>query len=75
MATENQTERIPLLREAQAAKYLGYEPSTLRFWRARQKGPRFIKPNGRVIRYRQEDLDAWLDAQEQGGSPAAAVNP
>ncbi len=47
----------------QAAEYLGgtVPAETLKMWRSRGKGPRYIKtPNGRV-RYRADWLDAFLD--------------
>lgn len=50
-----------LLKTAEAADYLGREPSTLRWWRAKGLGPRF---SGRYsgVRYRLRDLDAWVEA-------------
>ncbi len=43
-----------------SANYLGVEESTLQAWRSRGGGPRFVKINGRICRYRLEDLDAWI---------------
>ncbi len=46
----------------QAAEYLGgLQPNTLEGWRVSGKGCRFIKI-GRLVRYRVEDLDAYLEA-------------
>jgi excisionase family DNA binding protein len=42
-----------------AAQYLGVHPGTLMTWRSRKKGPAYIKVGARV-RYRFEDLQAWL---------------
>lgn len=47
------------------AAYLGVPESTLYAWRYRGIGPRSIKV-GRHIRYRDEDVEAWLD--ERSGS-------
>lgn len=51
-----------LLTNEQAANYIGFQPSTLNHWRCSGRGPRFLRL-GRYIRYRTEDLEAWLDAQ------------
>jgi hypothetical protein len=44
-----------------AADYLGICPRTLDNWRSQLRGPRFIRV-GRLIRYRLEDLQSYLDA-------------
>lgn len=50
-----------LLTEPQAAEYLGgIPPRTLRQWRYTGKGPIFTKL-GRAVRYRRDDLDAWIE--------------
>ncbi len=52
-----------LLTEAQAAVYLGgLTPKALQAWRVRGGGPTFLKV-GRLIRYRQADLDGWLESR------------
>jgi len=43
-----------------AAAYLGRSPSNLEKLRVFGGGPKFIKA-GRLVLYRQEDLDAWLN--------------
>lgn len=35
--------------------------NTVRWWRHVGLGPKYIKLSERVIRYRVEDVDAWLD--------------
>ncbi len=47
-------------KEEPAAAYLGMKVSTLRQWRFLSRGPRYLKI-GRSVRYRQEDLDAFLE--------------
>jgi predicted DNA-binding transcriptional regulator AlpA len=47
-------------KETQAAAYLGMKVSTLRQWRFLSKGPVYLKI-GRSCRYRQADLDAFLE--------------
>lgn len=39
----------------------GLKAKTLEAWRARGKGPRFVKAEGRVL-YRFADVEAYLDA-------------
>jgi predicted site-specific integrase-resolvase len=42
---------------------------TLAQWRYLGKGPAFIKV-GRHVRYRDEDVEAWLEANRHGGDAA-----
>jgi hypothetical protein len=49
-----------------AARYLGRPPSTLKFWRYRDSGPRFVRV-GRGVFYFKADLDAFI-----GARPSAA---
>lgn len=58
--------RATLTRE-QAAEYLNIPQGTLDVWRTRKKGPCYVRM-GRNIRYRVATLDAYLLANEQGGS-------
>lgn len=44
----------------QAAHYLGLSKFTLEVWRSRGDGPRYLKL-GRSVRYRVEDLDAFIE--------------
>jgi len=50
-----------LLTVRQAAEKLQIKPNTLQIWRNRGKGPSYVKAGGR-IRYRERDIDAWLNA-------------
>jgi len=60
----------PLLTTAEAATYLSVSKRTLEDWRTRLIGPTYIKLNGTsTIRYRSDDLEAWIDASAQGGKP------
>ena len=47
-----------------AATYVGLKPPTMRKWRRERKGPPYIKI-GRLVRYRQRDLDAFLEKHLQ----------
>jgi len=46
----------------QAAEYLQLQRNTLEAWRCRGGGPRFVKL-GRSVRYRQVDLDNWIESR------------
>jgi excisionase family DNA binding protein len=48
------------LSEAEVAERLGVSPFTVRAWRRRGHGPRFMKM-GRAVRYRPEDVDAYKE--------------
>lgn len=47
-----------LLTEAQAAEFLGLSPSSLEKLRRKSRGP-VARRIGRLVRYRQADLDEW----------------
>lgn len=53
----NQTPEV--MREKEAAKYLGLTPNTLRQYRVRGTGPVYSK-TGSVITYLKSDLDFYL---------------
>lgn len=62
----------PLLDPASAGRYIGGEtspisPLTLADWRTKRTGPAYIRV-GRLIRYRQTDLDAWLETRVKKGA-------
>ncbi len=54
-----------LLDEVELAEQLGVSRSTLQSWRYTGKGPRYLKL-GRLIRYRNADVAAFLSAGERG---------
>lgn len=54
-----------LIDEPSLATRLGVSRSTLQSWRYAGRGPRFIKL-GRMIRYRNADVDAYLRANTRG---------
>lgn len=57
-----------LLDSAEAAKYIGVAPQTLAIWRcAKRYDIPFVKVGSRV-KYRKEDLDAWLASRTVGTS-------
>jgi excisionase family DNA binding protein len=67
-----------LVTQQEAAEYLGIKVSTLESWRwsQRRRPLPFVKV-GRLIRYRPEDLDAFIHANrtsEDGGQSHEGVN-
>lgn len=56
-------ESTPLLTENQAADYLQLTPRALQAWRYKGFGPRFVKISARAVRYRQEDLECWVESR------------
>lgn len=55
-----------LLDNGEAAKYLGIAPQTLTVWRCvKRYNIPFVKVGSRV-KYRKEDLDAWLASRTVG---------
>jgi len=56
-----------LLMEEDVAKQLNVSVATLRRWRLERRGPQFIKV-GSLVRYRPEELEAWLGSRPKGGS-------
>jgi hypothetical protein len=53
--------RDPLLTPEEVAEQLRVTTNYLGQLRFRNRGPKFIR-HERLIRYRQSDLDAWLEA-------------
>ncbi|WP_298162643.1 AlpA family transcriptional regulator [Acidocella sp.] len=51
---------MKLLTARQAGELLGVSPETLERWRGAGTGPAFIRLSGRYIRYRQDDLEAFI---------------
>ena len=49
-----------LVRTGEAAKILDVKKSTMESWRCRGGGPPFVR-YGRAIRYREEDLDRFIE--------------
>ena len=60
-----------MLRTEQAAAYLDLKKSTLECWRCSGGGPIFVRYQ-RAIRYRQEDLDAFIEKSLQRNTSAVA---
>ncbi len=55
-----------LLTPEVAAALLAVAPATLEKWRRERRGPPFVKLSDRVLRYRREDLLAFIAASIRG---------
>jgi hypothetical protein len=54
-------DNLPLYDERAAARIISCSVALLRKWRLFREGPNYVKV-GRLVRYRQEDLAAFLDS-------------
>ena len=52
-----------LLSQKEAAKMLGFSTRTLERWRWEGGGPPFVAISARCIRYRQADLEKWIESR------------
>jgi hypothetical protein len=65
-----------LLTEHELARWIDMSIHSVRRWRLRRIGPRFLKISSRpglrgVVRYRPEDVRSWLDSRPGAGGHQA----
>jgi predicted DNA-binding transcriptional regulator AlpA len=65
MSTANGTFET-LLNEHDVARITGLSVASVRRWRLLKQGPKFLKLNS-AVRYRVEDVRAWLESRPSGG--------
>jgi predicted DNA-binding transcriptional regulator AlpA len=65
MATISNT-ATNLLNEYDVAEMLNLSVATIRRFRLFRQGPKYLKISS-AVRYRPEDLKAWLDSRPTGG--------
>ncbi|SDN90561.1 Helix-turn-helix domain-containing protein [Lutimaribacter pacificus] len=46
---------------AQAAAYLGLTEGGMETMRKEGRGPRYVRPSHKMVRYARRDLDAWCE--------------
>jgi predicted DNA-binding transcriptional regulator AlpA len=68
----NQSTSQRLLNERQVADSCAISVLTLRKWRGEGRGPRYVKI-GALVRYRPEDVDAWIQSHESQRVACAEV--
>lgn len=54
-----------LLNDAEVAELCGLAVNTVRNWRCQGTGPAFVKLGKRAVRYRAEDVRAFMDGTTQ----------
>lgn len=59
-----------LLNEKAVARITGLSVASVRRWRLLRQGPRYIKI-GAAVRYKPEDISAWLESRPMGGGHQA----
>lgn len=50
----------------EAAAWIGCSPALLRVWRRVGNGPSFYRV-GRLVRYREVDVETWISVHREGG--------
>ena len=65
---------MTLLTQRDAALYLHLSERTLERMRVAGNGPRFVRLSNRSIRYRQQDLDAYVAARVVGSTSEENTN-
>jgi len=54
-------ENKSLLTPKEVAEFLGIPEGTLAQWRSQRRGPRYVKLEERLVRYRFADLESYLN--------------
>jgi predicted DNA-binding transcriptional regulator AlpA len=57
-----------LLDEHDVARVTGLSVASVRRWRLVKQGPQYLKI-GSAVRYRPQDVSAWLETRPTGGEP------
>ena len=63
-----------MVRTEQAAAILDVKKSTMEAWRCRGGGPLFVR-YGRAIRYREEDLDRFIESKVRSNTSQSSGTP
>jgi predicted DNA-binding transcriptional regulator AlpA len=70
-------ELVKVLNNSEAAALIGVTPATLRFWRCKGRGPRFVKlgeAKQAGVAYIVSDIVAWREARKFASTTAATVH-
>jgi predicted DNA-binding transcriptional regulator AlpA len=60
-----------LLNEHDVARITGLSVASVRRWRLVRQGPKYLKI-GAAVRYKSEDIAAWLNSRPTGGEQIRA---
>ena len=60
-----------LLNEHDVDRITGMSVASVRRWRLLRQGPKYLKI-GSAVRYRSEDISAWLNSRPTGGEQIRA---
>lgn len=52
-----------LLKPKQVAELIGYKTDTLNHWRCQGIGPKFVKLQTGVIRYKESEVMKWIESR------------
>lgn len=63
----------PLLNEHDVARITGLSVASVRRWRQLKQGPKYIKL-GSAVRYKPEEVSAWLDARPGYGGQERGID-
>jgi predicted DNA-binding transcriptional regulator AlpA len=55
-----------LMDEKAVSRIVGMSLASIRRWRLLRQGPKYLKI-GSAVRYRAEDIEAWLSSRPTGG--------
>ena len=55
-----------LLNDRDVARITGMSLASVRRWRLHRQGPKYLKINS-AVRYRPQDITAWLESRPRGG--------
>jgi predicted DNA-binding transcriptional regulator AlpA len=64
---------LPLLTQREAADFLQLSVRTLERYRVSGGGPEYVQISRRCVRYRPEDLNAWVELRRRRNTSAAAI--
>lgn len=66
--SDRKTKRRRLLTEREVEADYGIPTKTLQHWRYVGRGPRYLKIEGRLVRYRLADIERWLESYAVEGA-------
>lgn len=73
--TRSTSKQPQLITEKDAARMLSISERTLRNWRTRGGGPRFVRVSARCIRYRISDIEDWAAERTRRNTSDLGLSP